>query len=120
MPATLPLENWRAQLRKGALELVVLASLAKGEHYGLALVEDLQRALGDDVSQGTVYPLLNRLKRHGWLRYRWEQSCGGHPRKYYSLTVDGARQLGRMLAMWEEVSQRIEEHVTVTPPSPRL
>lgn len=115
-----PLENWRAQLRKGALELVVLASLAKGERYGLALVEDLHRALGDEVSQGTVYPLLNRLRRNGWLRFRWEPSRGGHPRKYYSLTVDGARQLGRMLAMWEEVSQRIEEHVTLAPLSPEL
>ncbi len=112
------LDNWRAQLRKGALELVALAALAKGERYGLAVVEDLRRALGEEISEGTVYPLLNRLKQNGWLRSRWEESEGGHPRKYYSLTVEGARQLGQMLAEWEELSRRIGDHLAATTSRP--
>ncbi|HEY4682432.1 MAG TPA: PadR family transcriptional regulator [Candidatus Acidoferrales bacterium] len=112
------LDNWRAQLRKGALELVVLSALANGERYGLAVVEDLRRALGEEISEGTVYPLLNRLKQNGWLRSRWEESEAGHPRKYYSLTVEGARQLGRMLAEWEELSRRMGDHLAATTSRP--
>lgn len=90
---------WQAQLRKGAAELVVLATLRDGERYGVQILERTNRA-GDIVTEGALYPLLSRLEKEGKLRSRWVTEDGPHPRKYYALTDTGAALLGAMSDAW--------------------
>lgn len=95
------LEKWRSQMRKGFLELCVLDLVAaKGEAYGLDLMESL-RGLGLEVSEGTLYPLLMRLGREGTLAAVWETPDRGHPRKYYRLSGEGERSLTSMRQEYE-------------------
>src|SRR6185503_5467294 len=93
-------QRWEVQLRKGSLELAILASLWSGRLYGLEIV----RRLGDGssllVPEGTVYPLLSRLKQDGWVDSEWVTSEVGHPRKYYRLTAGGRRHLRQLAASW--------------------
>jgi PadR family transcriptional regulator, regulatory protein PadR len=98
---TADLEKWRAQMRKGFLELCVLALLeAKGEAYGLDLMETLGKA-GVEVGEGTLYPLLARMTREGSLAAEWETPDKGHPRKYYRLTDQGGLALEAMRGEYE-------------------
>src|ERR687895_1115061 len=84
------LNAWKSQLRKGAAELAVLATLDRGETYGLDLLEQIRAAGGLELSEGSIYPLLNRLQKEGKIRGRWVQDPdAAHPRKYYGLTRDG-------------------------------
>ena len=95
-----PIQKWEVQLRKGCLELAILASLWSGRLYGLEIL----RRLADDssltVPEGTVYPLLGRLKDEGWVEAEWVVSEGGHPRKYYRLTASGRRRAVQMARAW--------------------
>ena len=102
---------WQAQLRKGAAELVVLSILGRGERYGLQILEETSAA-GGVVSEGSLYPLLNRLERDGKLASRWSLDEGfNHPRKYYSLTEDGRRLLAEMSAVWTDFRRTISSIV---------
>ncbi|HKF55366.1 MAG TPA: PadR family transcriptional regulator [Blastocatellia bacterium] len=96
--------NWEVQLRKGCLELAILAALWSGELYGLEIL----RRLGTDsdliLSEGTVYPLLSRLKALGLVHSRWVESDAGHPRKYYTLTPSGKRRALEMARVWARFS----------------
>jgi PadR family transcriptional regulator PadR len=97
------LNAWKSQLRKGAAELAVLAALDRQESYGLELLERIHAAGGLDLSEGSIYPLLNRLQKEGKIRGRWvEDADAAHPRKYYGLTDDGRALLGEMLAEWAQ------------------
>ena len=97
------LSAWRAQLRKGAAELAVLATLDRSESYGLELLERLQAAGGLELSEGSIYPLLNRLQKEGKIRGRWvEDPEAAHPRKYYGLTDEGRALLAGMVAEWTQ------------------
>src|SRR6516165_1882263 len=103
--------SWQAQLRKGAAELVVLSILGRGERYGLQILEETAEA-GGVVSDGTLYPLLNRLEREGKLAARWSLDEGvSHPRKYYRLTPDGEALLGEMRQVWTEFRKTISSIV---------
>ena len=103
--------NWQAQLRKGAAELVILAILGKGERYGVEILEQTSLA-GGVVSEGSLYPLLNRLERDGKLNARWSIDEGvSHPRKYYRLTEDGERLLGEMRTVWADFRKTISSIV---------
>ena len=102
------LGSWKSQLWKGAAELVVLAAVAHKESYGLEILEAASRA-GLEISEGTIYPLLNRLQRDGKLTSRWVEEAGAsHPRKYYLLTADGASLLARMRLEWTFFSTGID------------
>ncbi|MFM7701349.1 MAG: PadR family transcriptional regulator, partial [Bacteroidota bacterium] len=81
-------ENVRAQMRKGVLELCILRVLGQVEAYASDLLDNLRKA-DMLVVEGTLYPLLTRMKNAGWLDYRWEESKSGPPRKYYRLTELG-------------------------------
>jgi len=97
------LNAWKAQLRKGAAELAVLAALDHEESYGLVLLERINAAGGLDLSEGTIYPLLNRLQKEGKIRGRWEEDPDAtHPRKYYGLTGEGSALLAGMRAEWTQ------------------
>ena len=94
-------DKWEVQLRKGCLELAILAALWEDRLYGL---EILRRVASDSdliISDGTLYPLLNRLKLAGLVATEWVESDAGHPRKYYALTPAGRRRARDMAATWK-------------------
>jgi PadR family transcriptional regulator, regulatory protein PadR len=104
-----PADKWEVQLRKGCLELAILAALWGGKLYGL---EILRRLEGDSdliVSEGTIYPLLSRLKALGLVRSEWVESDSGHPRKYYALTAAGKKRLTEMEATWARFSSSMDK-----------
>ncbi len=89
-------DNWTVQVRKGVLELCILNALADKERYGYELVKALAAIPGLGVTEGTLYPLLSRLRVQGLVSARLEESSEGPARKYYSLTRDGAKIMGAM------------------------
>lgn len=93
-------EKWEVQLRKGCLELAVMAALWDGRRYGLDILGQLESASDLVVSEGTVYPLLSRLKSLGLVRSEWVESESGHPRKYYELTAAGRKRAAEMQGVW--------------------
>jgi PadR family transcriptional regulator len=94
--------SWETQLRKGSLGLAVLATLAERELYGLEILQRLEEGAGFSVPEGTIYPLLQRLKDSGFVEARWVEAQSGHPRKYYRLTLAGRRYLQRIAGRWNE------------------
>ena len=99
-----PGDKWEVQLRKGCLELAILAALWDGKLYGLEILRRLESDSDLIVSEGTVYPLLSRLKALGLVRSEWVESDAGHPRKYYALTPAGRQRSREMAAMWSRFS----------------
>src|SRR5271165_5331332 len=97
-------DKWEVQLRKGCLELAILAALWSGKLYGLEILRRLESDSDLIVSEGTVYPLLSRLKGLELVRSEWVESDAGHPRKYYSLTAAGKRRALEMAGIWAEFS----------------
>ena len=93
--------KWDAQLRKGTLELAILAAVAGEEKYGLAILNYLHSFETMVISEGTLYPLLDRLKREGVLNAKWHQEGEVRPRKYYSLTESGLERLHILRARWK-------------------
>lgn len=91
------------QLRKGALELAVLAMLDSRPSYGFELVEGLAALPGLDATKGTIYPLLTRLKNAGLVDTTWQESPKGPPRKYYVLSPAGRAELATQTATWRQV-----------------
>lgn len=96
-----------SQLRKGALELVVLGLLAAAPTYGGALLEQLRETAGLAVSQGTLYPLLSRLYKSKMLRTRWEESPTGPPRKIYEITPAGEQRLATLTKEWKQLTAAV-------------
>jgi PadR family transcriptional regulator PadR len=85
-------ENWETQIRKGWLELAILACLWEEKLYGLDILRRLQTHSDLLLAEGTIYPILGRLKRDGWIDSKWVESEAGHPRKYYWLSAAGRRR----------------------------
>jgi len=97
-------DRWEAQLRKGALEMAALASLWNGRLYGLEIIRFLETHSRLVLAEGTIYPILNRLKTDGLLTSEWVEAEAGHPRKYYSLTEAGRIRLREMARAWTSFS----------------
>ena len=100
--------EWESQLRRGVVELAVLASIGQGESYGYRIVSDLQRLDGLQLTESTVYPVLARLAREGMLAIRTEDSPSGPNRRYYRLTTAGRLRLRRMAESWKTVSESLK------------
>jgi PadR family transcriptional regulator PadR len=100
-------DNWSAQLRKGSLDLVILASLWKRPLYGLEVLRSLEDGSELSIAEGTLYPILNRLRVEGLLGSEWVDSGTGHPRKYYKLTDAGRRRVREMSRAWTEFSDKL-------------
>ncbi|MDG1766902.1 MAG: PadR family transcriptional regulator [Flavobacteriales bacterium] len=100
------IENTKAQMRKGVLEYCILSILDKQEAYPSDIIASLKDAKLIIV-EGTLYPLLTRLKNAGLLQYRWEESNSGPPRKYYSLTETGSMFLKELDKTWKELSNAV-------------
>lgn len=102
------LENWATQLRKGFLELCILNGIRDGRLYGYEIVRALRKIDGLVISEGTIYPILSRLKREGLVETNIEESSEGPARKYYRLTKTGEAMLSRMNAHWSAVKKGID------------
>ena len=97
-------QHWEAQLRKGCLEMAILSSLWNERLYGLEILRCLADKSQLQIAEGTVYPILARLKAEGLLQSEWVEAEAGHPRKYYWLTVSGRRRTREMAEAWSEFS----------------
>jgi PadR family transcriptional regulator PadR len=102
-------DKWEVQLRKGCLELAILAALWDDKRYGLEILRRLESDSDLVVSEGTVYPLLSRLKALGLVRSEWVESDAGHPRKYYALTPAGKRRAREMAIIWAQFSSSMSK-----------
>lgn len=101
------IENTKAQMRKGVLEYCILLVLEEKPLYASNIIDDLKQSKMI-VVEGTLYPLLTRLKNDGLLTYRWEESTQGPPRKYYELTEDGKLFLKELGESWDELVRAVE------------
>ena len=97
------LDNWATQLRKGMLELCILNAIKGTSLYGYDIVRKLREIEALVISEGTIYPILSRLKREGFLQTTIKESSEGPARKYYELSAKGAEALGRMNDYWRNV-----------------
>ncbi|MDM1045068.1 PadR family transcriptional regulator [Myroides sp. 1354] len=104
-------ENTKAQMRKGILEFCILSILKERDYYTSEILEELKK-VKLLVVEGTVYPLLTRLKNGDLLTYRWEESNAGPPRKYYKLTEKGELFLNELTETWEELAHAVQEITT--------
>ena len=99
-------DNTKSQMRKGMLEYCIMLLLRHQSCYANDIIQRLQEA-EMIVMEGTLYPLLSRLKRDGLLGYEWRESTQGPPRKYYVLTADGHEALAQLDASWEEIQRTV-------------
>jgi PadR family transcriptional regulator PadR len=102
-------DKWEVQLRKGCLELAILAVLWEGRLYGLEILRRLEKDSDLIVSEGTVYPLLSRLKALALVKGEWVESEAGHPRKYYTLTPAGKKRVRDMAGVWKRFSSSMSK-----------
>src|SRR4051812_27611051 len=106
MKNTLAFEEAKSQMRKGMLEFCTLLIISRDEVYASDILKELK--LADlIVVEGTLYPLLNRLKTDGLLDYAWKESTSGPPRKYYTLTEDGKEKLAQLKHTWKSLVESI-------------
>jgi PadR family transcriptional regulator PadR len=102
------IENTKAQMRKGVLEFCILSILKNGDAYTSEILSSLKSA-EMIVVEGTIYPLLTRLKNAGLLTYRWEESTSGPPRKYYVLTENGSMFLKELDKTWHNLVNSVHQ-----------
>lgn len=102
------IENTKAQMRKGVLEYCILSILQHGDAYTSEIISTLKSA-EMIVVEGTIYPLLTRLKNSGLLSYRWEESTSGPPRKYYVLTESGKLFLKELDTTWGNLKTAVNQ-----------
>lgn len=100
--------KWDAQLRKGTLELAILAALKSRNLYGLELLKLLHCFDSMQITEGTLYPLMDRLKRDGLVVAEWQQEGDSKPRKYYQLSHEGEAKLSSLSDRWRESVQDVE------------
>ena len=101
------IENTQTQMRKGILEYCILSIISRGEIYASDIISELKKAKLR-VVEGTLYPLLTRLKNNGLLSYNWVESTSGPPRKYYQLSSEGVEVLKQLDKTWEELSFAVQ------------
>ena len=105
------------QLRRGVLEYCVLALLRDRPHYGFDLVRQLSESDGLLTSEGTIYPLLSRLRKDGLVTTTWQESEAGPPRRYYALTPEGRRALDGFVRDWTRFSEGVDRILGLPPRS---
>lgn len=105
---SMKLENAKAQMRKGVLELCILGIISEGEAYPSDIIQKLKES-ELIVVEGTLYPLLSRLKDAGLLQYSWRESNAGPPRKYYAITDEGVAMLSELMGSWTMLVRAVNE-----------
>lgn len=103
------MKSWIAQVRKGLVELCVLAALDHDEAYGYQILQRLAGVQGLAITESTVYPILSRLTEDGLLTVRAAASPAGPPRRYYRLTAPGRARLREMISYWNDINSSVEE-----------
>lgn len=102
------IQKWMSQVKKGTLSYIVMGILQGKELYGYELIEKIKNYTDIEIAEGTLYPLLNRLKKSELVSAKWVEQESGIPRKYYQLTEIGERTLIEMNDHWNSLSQSIE------------
>lgn len=103
--------KWETQVKKGILDLIILLVLKKQEKYGYELLEHIKEKTGYEMAEGTIYPLLNRLKDDKWIDSKWVEMETGMPRKYYTITPAGLTVLDQMTVFWNTLANNINNLV---------
>ncbi len=101
------LDKWKSQVKKGTLSFLVLNAISKKELYGYGLIEIIKRSTAIDIAEGTLYPLMNRLKKEGLTTSKWVEQESGIPRKYYIITDEGKITLKQMRNYWNKLQESI-------------
>jgi PadR family transcriptional regulator PadR len=102
-------QNWFSQVKKGTLSYIILIILEEKEYYGYELVQEIKIHTTLEVAEGTLYPLLNRLKTEGVVDSKWIEQESGIPRKYYTLSEDGKATLAEMKKIWSALEIAIHK-----------
>lgn len=110
------IDNSKAQMKKGILELCILSIISRGEAYASDIIEELKSSKLI-VVEGTLYPLLTRLKNDGLLSYQWVESSAGPPRKYFTLTPEGEQFLNGLNDTWSELVEAVSNLTQNNTPS---
>ena len=102
-------EKWKSQVKKGTLSFIVLNAISKKEMYGYELIEIIRETTSIDIAEGTLYPLMNRLKKANLATSKWVEQESGIPRKYYVLTEEGTETLKAMQEYWTNLESSIKK-----------
>jgi len=102
------IHKWQSQLKKGTLSFIVLNILKDQEYYGYELIESVREHTEIEVAEGTLYPLMNRLKKDELVTSKWVEQESGIPRKYYILTDAGVNILKQMQVYWDDLETSIK------------
>lgn len=105
------LENTQVQMRKGILEFCILHIISRGEVYASDMLDELTSAK-IMVVEGTLYPLLTRLRKAGLVEYKWVESTSGPPRKYYTITDEGNAFLSSLSLTWKELMESTNQIIS--------
>lgn len=101
--------NWKSQVKKGTLTFIILNVLKDNEYYGYELIEQIKKHTEIEIAEGTLYPLMNRLKTENLVDSKWVEQETGIPRKYYSLTKIGIKTLVQMNDYWKNLDTAIQK-----------
>lgn len=103
------MQKWQSQVKKGTLAFMLLNLLKDTEMYGYEIIDQMSRKVAIDIAEGTLYPLLNRLKADGLVDSKWVEQPSGIPRKYYTLTSAGKETLIEMSKFWNGLDKSIKK-----------
>jgi len=103
------ISKWESQVKKGTLSFIVLNVLRNNEFYGYELIENIKQRTNIEIAEGTLYPLMNRLKKEEMVASKWVEQETGIPRKYYSLTKTGEKTIIEMQKYWDELDKSIRK-----------
>ena len=101
------LTNWKSQIKKGTLSFIIMNILKENEYYGYELIEKIRKHTEIEIAEGTLYPLMNRLKNENLVNSKWIEQETGIPRKYYCLSEIGMETLNQMNQYWANLSESI-------------
>jgi PadR family transcriptional regulator PadR len=101
--------EWTAELKKGSIQLCIMATLLKGRKYGFQMIKEIRDLSKGyfDLKEGTLYPALHRLEQRGYLKSEWVTDEGGTPKKYYVLTDEGRKALAAAGAEWDRLTRAV-------------
>lgn len=102
-------KRWESQVKKGTLAFILLNILRDNEYYGFELMEQTRRLTDIQIAEGTLYPLMNRLKKENLVSSKWVEQESGIPRKYYKLTSNGISTLKIMVEYWKNLEESIDK-----------